>query len=74
MTQTQPYRFRALGIVCLVSLGTAMALGLFGPRVITPPGQMIAVPPWLFWTTLGFGAVATVTVPFAWRWLLVRRR
>ena len=73
MPETQPYRFRVLGMISIASFAIAMGLALFGPRWLTPPGQLITVSQWLLWTTLGFGVVGAVTAPFARRWLLRRR-
>jgi len=78
VTDKNPARFKPLAIIFLVSLIAAIGIGLFGPILLAPYGPHGAAasynPPWLLYTSWAFGLVAVVTVPFAWRWLFLRRK
>ena len=77
MTDNNPARFKPLPVIFLASLVISIGLGLFGPRLLAPFGPHGAAsynPLWLVYTGWAFGLVAVVTVPFAWRWLYLRRK
>ena len=67
-------RRKLFAIVFIVSLVACLGLGLVGPRLVAPLGGPITKPEWMLWTSLAFGFVAVVTVPFAWRWLYRRNQ
>ena len=64
----------AAAIVFLVSLLANLACKTLVPRLLAGPGQLSYNPPWLVFTSFGFGLVAVCTVPLAWRWVYRRGR
>jgi hypothetical protein len=68
VTVTDANRYRPVALVFAASLGLALFLPIFGPRLLASHGPVGAAsynPPWLVFTALGFGLIAVCTVPFA---------